>query len=1201
MEKISENILSRIDNADLCKIMEYHGCRLADKQKDADVYSYFCPFHKSVKYPNFKISKSKRRGGLYNAVQFGCSEKGCTGYGAIALEARFSGLTETGEDLLVIIRKIAEICNIPIPELDEANRNGFVEMCEAQSEYSVEVMDGFTIEGLHALGCKAYRVYRDDNKERKTVTKDKKPVFRYSFGPKYGNKMIQDTNFDPIRLQKEFHLYQVKSYTTSSVLRDGTKVSIKRTAHALFPIFVFRYYAKSEQGELKEWGQIYQPEWNATLSGEKSEQFITYYQGGLTKFKVDATLLGDSVSMRVFGGEFVPVAAKEVNTNEPLVTTRTIIKEGDGESEEIDVDLEDKDIRVTNIILCKNGIDALNAYFHLNIIAEEHDYNSLQRDSFYHVVWMGPKENDFSTFMFTQLCKLATNKFLMLDIDNAGKKQAFRISKRFTKFRAAFLPERLKGFPKEYRGGIYNTCKDIRSFFLKYLMSEEERYGYENDINLLFQSFLTAAIPIEPLVYCEKKDKKSGRLLEYYYRLDSACLWQFMATEGYCREVDHESTDEIGRFVHIDGCFVKELDAKSLLAATGSALSSFAQRMARPGTEDYRKMSNAIINSKEIAEKSAVNLPEMDIDYRSGYGPKLDHFFYRNGVLEITPDSIRFKSYREIDFCVDRAEILPFDFRMPCTSDEPPFTIRENPEYRKKLEELEAHRKDNANYTQDMLKREEQEVEVWAQRNRWLFDFRGKKVEDWWQPLQVLRCFANEEYEKEQELQRTGQQFDEEQEKNLLGHLANIFYSLGRPLFRYRGGGTNYMPYITENGVSKEGRSEGGSGKSVFVNVFMGCAGKICRINSRNLKPTDDISLKLANYIHHCHRVIHWEDWGESLPLDPVYNYITSGFEFRDFHKKAKLVPLKDSPGHVATSNFQQTYEDPSSSGRTVPTGFSHRFNRGDTRRNKPAQKISTVMPGLRDDPEDIEIELRSQMAYLDAMAVQFCMLTNERVLPPMEDLNNRSRIVAMGARFMEWAEEFFSHDHVFYCPIDFETIFGDYVELCQSSEDKKTKFAPAAFRSKIEEYCLDMGYVCLPEVCYSSDTDRKKGFMRVKAWCKETYFDDEKVWGKDKKKEIRILKHSNKCLFFCKSGNIPVDLLEVKKYCKDYYNRPDPDMYLDPDGEPVVLTVEESEQWEAYMKRKQGVFQSSGVSVPTASAEPARSGDVSPQKDLPF
>lgn len=1206
MGKISENTMERIYNADLLLIMNHHGHQPVSRQTDMRNTVFSCPFH-DEKTPSFKISKGHKRGGPYNSPQWKCFG-GCPGgYGAVELEARLSGIEPKGEGFIQVIQSISRICNIPIEEMKDENANGIVEYVTAQKEYTFDLYEEFTIEGLRTLGCQSRRLYNEVDGGRKAIVKDGKPVYRYSFGSGYEKKNAQETNFDPQRITREFHLYQVRSYTTETFHRksDNAPFSIKRTATQFFPIFVYIYEAKNHKGELCQWGRIYQPEWRKTPQDNADRRFSFFYTGGLNKQLVDVNFYGDAVAMRVFSGESVVQAVKSVGTGEEYKNTRkiTVTDTDNGSKKEEDREIPEKDIRATNVIVLSGGSDGMNAYFHLNSIRDTYHYDEHLRDTFFHVVWPNSETGEITTYMYTQLGKLATNKFLMFDLDNTGKRETLKICKRHTELRAAFLPSRLCDCAKEYKGGVYKTSKDVKSFFSNYSMSSEERDGYDGDLNRLFLSCFTAALPLEPLVYKEKKDKKTEAVTEYWYKLDSACLWLFMAAEGYCREVDHESSDNIGRFIHLDKCFVKELDVKSLLAATGSALSSFAQRIARPGTDDYRKMSNAIIDAQQIAEKSAVNLPEMDIDYRSGYGPELDHFFFRNGVLEITPKDIRFKTYEQVNFCVDRLEIMPFDFQMPCTKDDIPFTITENPEYRKKLSDLEEHRKDIKNYTQDMLKHEEQEIVVWSQRNKWLFDFGSKPISEWWQPLQVLRCFANEEYEKEEELRRTGESFTEDQERNLLGHLANIIYSLGRPMFRYKGGGTNYMPYITENGVSKEGRSEGGSGKSVFVNVFMGCACKVLRINSRNLKPTDDISLQLANYTHHCHRVVHWEDWGQSLPLDPVYNYITSGFEFRDYHKKSKRVQLKDSPGHVATSNFQQTYEDPSASGRTVPTGFSHRFNRGDTRRNKPEQKISTVMPGLRDDAEDIDIKLRSQIVYIDAMAIQFCMRSGSRVLPPMEELNNRSRTAAMGVRFMEWAERFFSNDWAFNAPIDFDAIFSDYVELCESSDDKKTKFAPAAFRSKIEEYCADMGYECNPDVCYSSKTDKQKKFMRVKTWCKEIYFDDEKVWGKDKKKEIRVMKQSNRCLFFCKKGSIPVDNVEVKRLCKEFYKQPDPEVYLDPDGNPVALTEEEQEQWSVYMNKKQGVWRPLAANVPNVDTPAAeeKPGEVNPQQPLPF
>lgn len=1197
-------LLEKIDRADTDKILKYYGVARMEHVDDADYMLYFSPFHKGDGH-TLRVSKGNRLGGIYASPEWNITSSSLYGYGAISLTAMLMGIPSTGRDnRMKIVRKIAEICNINIPGLSPDSINGIETMENPQSEITIEPLEGFSIEALESLGCIAHRLYKDKNGMRRPLRgKDGEPVFRFSFGPDFNKKGKNETNFDLNRLHREFGLYELKSYTAKKTWNNRLEVSKKRSSHVFFPIFALRRKITSCEDDSLEWGVILQPEWSGE-NGNGCE--CSQFKYGSNAHSFGSRLMGDMVTELMMEGAIAADAVQSVWSGEKLVTTimRTVVQE-DNTSEEVEQEINPAEVRVTNILLVKDALNAISAYYHLNSISESHPYNDGLKDIFFHVAWVSDSPEHFNGFIFSQLCGIATNKFLLFDNDNLGKKSSFRICKRFNSIRMAFLPEKLREDFSIYRGDSLHACKDIHSFFLCYQMTEEEELAFEGDINLLFLSFLTSALPIEPLVYCEKRDKKTNKLLEYFYKVDSACLWKFMATEGYCREVNPNSTDKVGRYIHLEGCFVQELDIKSVLAATTSALTSFAKRMARPGTDDFRKMSNAIINSREIVEKSAVNLPVMDIDYSSGYGPELDHFFYRNGVLRITPTDISFLSYNQIDFCVDRAQILPFDFQMPCSRGEEPFVISENPEYKERKDTLDLHKQDIKNYSQEAIRSEEEELNIWSQRNRWLFTFRESDVSKWWKPLQVIRCFANEEYEKEEELLRAGKTFDEEQTKMLYARMANIIYSLGRPLYRYKGDGTNYIPYVTENSVTKEGRSEGGSGKSVFVNVFMGCSGRIFRVNGRNLKPDTDIALSLANFVLHGDRVIHWEDWGQNMSLNPLFNYCTSGFEFRKRHKDEVRVQLKESPGMVISSNYQPSYDDPSASGRVVPTGFSHRFNRGNIRKNQPEQKISAVMPGLRDDAEDMDIRLRSQIAYINAIAVQFCMKARSRVLPPMEDLNVRSRVVAMGQTFVRWAEDFFSHDYVFNCPIDFDTIFDEYIELCGTSDDKKNKFASSTFRNKLDEYCSDMGYICLPDVCYSSQTDKMRKYMRVKAWCREVYFDDESVWGKGRRKEIRVLRQSSRCVFFCKKNNVPESNEEVKKLCQHYYSLPDPDPILDPDSkEPVVITQEEMDEWMIYKYKKQGNYAaanriSNKEAVPIADIP--KKGEAEIKEDLPF
>lgn len=1192
-------LLYNIDNADIDQLLAHFRVARLTEQADPDYRLYFSPWSRG-EGRSLRVSMGKRRGGLYAGLHWEAPAVGISGYGAIALTARIMGLTTEGPDLLKVVAKIADVCRIRVAGLTDDEVNGLSDLVDAEKEFRYKPYPDFSAETLLQLGCRVERIYVEHDDSRLPLKdKDGNPVVRVSFGSQFTTSQAHMANFREEDLHRLFGLYELKEYTTRRFRHNGMQVSCRRRSTPFFPILLFAH-VQDDKGER---GEVWQPEWVGEERGGSESSHFLYHTGADTR-PDHFPLVGDrTFTLMVQGGLSAADAIRETGTGEPLNTHRkALVTDENGQTSEEERDLRPEEVRLGNLLLVRNALEAVCAYFHLNTLAESYAYNPSLKESFYHTVWP-LQEGDVPAYAYHRLRDYGEKIYLMYECDNRGKRDAFHLCRLHREVRIASLPDRLRERFDVWRGRRMQPSVTIRDFFRTYRLTAEERLGYDGDLARLFLSFLTSSLPVEPLVYKPIIDKKSGTLKDYEYRVDSSCLWQFMACEGYCREVDRDSSDEVGRFIRMEGCFVKELDAKSLLAAVNNKLRDFARCIARPNTEDYRKMCNAIITSRDILEKSAVNLPEMEVDYRSGYGPELDHFFYRNGALRITPHAIEFLSYDQLDFCVDRAEQLPFDFQMPCARGEEPFTIRENPEYRERLEALDSHRRQKDIYTQEQLKREEQELSIWAQTHQWLFDFHDRPYTEWWEPLQVLRCFANEEYDKEEQLERRGQTLSDEQMRMLYGRLANILYALGRPLFRYRGGGTNYMPYITENSVTQEGRSEGGSGKSTFVNTFMACSGKVFKVNARNIRPDNDITLETSNFVPHGHRVVHWEDWGKGLPIDPLYNYVTSGFEYRRRHHDPQRMDLGDSPGHVITSNFQQSYNDPSSSGRVVQTGFSHRFNRGDVRKNLPEQKISDVMPGLRDRPEDMDIHLRSQIAYINALAVQFCMVARQKVLPPMGDLNKRSRIMAMGVKFVEWAEEFFSHPYNFYCPIDFKTIFDEYVELCEASEDKTSKFAPATFRAKIGEYCEDMGYVCLPDVCFSSRTDAAKGYMRVKAWVRKDIFDDEKVWGRGKKKSYRVLEHSDKVMFFAVKTELQEKLPDnkaVKALCRAFYAQPDPCPVIDPEtDQPVVISEDDLSRWNKYLLRRQGNYSAQGS---TSSGDSAPSAPVEVKPDeLPF
>ena len=198
----------------------------------------------------------------------------------------------------------------------------------------------------------------------------------------------------------------------------------------------------------------------------------------------------------------------------------------------------------------------------------------------------------------------------------------------------------------------------VRDFFLAYRMPKEESFLYDDDLDRRFVACITSALSSCPMEKKQKRDTR-GRVKEDYYVIDPATVWEFMAAEGYVRDVDMESTDKIGRFVHISGPFADELDAPSMVQRVQECLTEYA-RQNNSDPEDYRLMVQAISrDNREVNEKTIGSLPAVQVNYKDGYGPDVDYFYFQNGALRITKDDITLVPYSQIDFNIDRGEVMP--------------------------------------------------------------------------------------------------------------------------------------------------------------------------------------------------------------------------------------------------------------------------------------------------------------------------------------------------------------------------------------------------------------------------------------------------------------------------------------------------------------------------------------------------------------
>lgn len=733
------------------------------------------------------------------------------------------------------------------------------------------------------------------------------------------------------------------------------------------------------------------------------------------------------------------------------------------------------------------------------------------------------------------------------------------------------------------------------------------------DVEELLQ-VVARAETVCPFDYVVKRNKKD-EIIGTEYRIDSTRIWTYMRCLGYARCTKQEEGGFTSQLVYRDPSdgIVSFVGNSALAEVTRVALNAYAEYVSVYYKWDFGAMRNAVSRSKDISNDGIANLPLVDVNFEGSYGPDLDYFFYQNGCLKITPDAITWhEGYADLPFMVFREQILPFTFQMPADVEaRPPFVIGENPEYRERMATYKAHQTDRQ-HSQDDLDVEQGELTRWAQHHRWKIAFPQSGVgedglEDrsgWWPPMAVLRGYANNRWRDEYELNRTGKDFSDEQQGELQAHLANIIWTIGHLLYRYREG-VNYISYIMENADIDETKSEGGTGKSTLVNVLCGCAGKVLQIDCRSVLANTEIALKLAPFDPRIYRIIHFEDCRADFPFDLLFNYASNGITYRKFHQAQTTVPVSQSPGIAMTSNYAPTGNDASSNRRRAVCGISHYFYANKHGQGRP---ITDVLPNLSRWQTEGETEMRSQIAYIAALSVQFCMKVCERVEQPSEMADLRADYVNYGRPFVQFANELLADEKHYGVPLDAPSMFKEYIELCEASDMRKSSYSPRRFRENLVQFAAARNIVVNPDIVYSPySNDKERGKLpRFQSWVRHDYFTESGFANMQHVVSIREKDNSSGTIWIFRKGQVPKTFDEVRQLARLYVAGPDPEPIRDADGKPVTeLTAEQRTMLDNYNIKKMGSTGNPDTPptpvVAPVKVAPPKLEKVEPDEKLPF
>lgn len=1077
---ISEQIVNQLNELPLTDVMRNNGYAI-DHQTARCVF-YRCPFHHETD-GSFSVEKYPNKGNDYAGSHcYGCKEGNA--FGAITLQTKL--LERAGEefDFPAVVKRLAKDFNLII---DGDYMNGFFHRMKrvgGQPEISFKEKSGaFTNAELRAIGCQSVPLFRRDRKEDgeqvETAIRDEQgeALYKYSFGADLYTAAGRAGNFDSRVLAEQFNLTSLDSYTTPQRTgKDGKAESFHVLATDSYPVFLFRY--QDEQGW---WARKYEPYFRETLDkdGRKNpnHKFTWWYEGDRRRDDLRNHLYGNADVMRA-------IQTGEVVSSDPKGHPTKEVRVKIGEKK--------KDVqKFERIIICSGPRDAINTYFHSNA----------------HVVFPHSENAPISTAMINKLFQIALNVYVMYDIDKTGLKNMNELALKHVDLKVIYLPEDLI---TQQNTRTRKACKDAEEFFNFYpaVMRKNERLSkisvnhYFNDMVITSKRMRFWDEQIK-----DKKDKDDFEFTVSKFTINFDSMAQFLSANGFFKYLDESRTT---KFVHVRNNIVDVVDESQALSVAKEIMKDFLTYNSNYYSEE---LSNAISTQKRVGRDTMSNIKEIKLNFVS-WGKDFDYFFFRNCAVRVTKDGIDPVDYVNLPFHVNRASILDHDFR---PEHAPLFEVVENPEYRIELQHHEQRMADKS-ITEDELNKEN--AHFIAYKRLYRFKVRFPQAMDTMPPcVQYLYDTCRLYWKKE----AIGLPLTAEERQRQDMHFVSKLGAIGYVLSRYRTGMMQQMAVFTDYSVVDEGKSCGGTGKSLIYD-FLSLVRNVHLILGRSLKKKENMAKNFQEFRDTVHSLCFIDDLRADIAGDEFYN-VTENITVKTLYNNEMTIPKERTPKIFVTTNKMSFDLSEDSTARRIflgmMSGYYHPANYSGT--------IPLLTPGIKfgkDIIKDATEDEKNQSIYMMLQCCQFYLGLQESLIPPMEK-DGLMRIMFSSIKdavFIEWANEFFMNKWHFLRPIALKEMVASFLE--HKGEEVTTisvKKNTGDVIDKMKLYCENLQYTINPSIVFRAE--KNPTYPRYYAWV-TPYVNDRPT------KEPRFKEHT-RCFFFYRMGEEPKTLKEILQ-CPD-------------------------------------------------------------------
>lgn len=487
-------------------------------------------------------------------------------------------------------------------------------------------------------------------------------------------------------------------------------------------------------------------------------------------------------------------------------------------------------------------------------------------------------------------------------------------------------------------------------------------------------------------------DNKQG---QPEYSISRISLDYFLELNGFFTLKDETCKEPI--YIHIDGIRARQVTAKAIVMF-------IKQWMELQGLP--KVLQDKVLRSHDLPTANASTLRERDdLDFRNATATS-QYFHFRNCWVEVTAERVVTHRYTEqADHFVWEDSIIPHDYRPRPDM----FTVGNDEDGRYVVALTEG-------IEQSKFLR----FVVNSSRLYW------RKCDEGGLPL-------TEDEQADEHL-------------NMVSKLANIGYLLYGQKSEAEAWATICMDSTMAENLDE---CNGRSGKSFYLKALANMV-KTFPIDAATTSFRDPRFL--FDGVKHNTSLVFIDECPRKFNINFLFGMVSGDFRVEEKNRHSFVIPFAESPKFALATNFTLSRHDPSTEGRIWPLVFSDYYHvRSTTNDYRETRSIRDDFQQNLMGTEYSEDDWQLDIAFM-VQCVRFYLSLKpgeRRIMPPLNRIERREQMAAVGKDFRLWADDFFAEGsgHLD-CDLKAEQVLADF------NTETKFGWSPKKMTQHLADYC---------------------------------------------------------------------------------------------------------------------------------------------------